>query len=85
MNLDKKLKLFFILYTIWAFNYLRIHEYLHDRYYKAQDLIKTMRKGVKIKYFIDSLDKYTKKEYEFIKQYNYNINQEIINKLLKII
>lgn len=60
-----------------------LHEYLHERYYKAKDLIQKMRKKSIIYSFINSLGKYTKKDYEFIKQYKHNLNQEIIKKYAK--
>ena len=62
-----------------------IHEYLNTRYYKARDLIKTIKKEAKVKYFIDTIDKYSKKEFEFIKEYNHKINQDIVKQYVNII
>lgn len=61
-----------------------LHEYLFERYYKARNLIAKMRKETIIYLFIESLSKYTKKDYEFIKQYKHNLNQEIVKKYVNM-
>lgn len=61
------------------------NEYLYNRYYKARDLIKEMRKEEIIYLFIESLGKYSKKEYEFIKEYNHKINQDIVKQYVNIL